>query len=265
MKSHLFTTCLVSLFLTSLLGIMAANLPAIAKPGLPGRRVVGGTRSGPCFPDYFEKRHFTSDQDKQAGIFPIALVPESRMSLTTLAQPKIFWYQPTFRSDREGLSAAPTTEQVTFLLASRQTGAEVYRTTVRIPTGQSGIYSVTLPPDVALAVGEVYDWGVTPICRANDPELNSLYAVGGAIQRVAVGTSPDIGPASPKAIALAKRNLWNDALTTLAAAYCDRPNDPSLTPTWAEMLGLLNLEADGVDPNLFQVPSLAHPRFACEL
>lgn len=30
MKSHLFTTRLVSLFLTSLLGIMAANLPAIA-------------------------------------------------------------------------------------------------------------------------------------------------------------------------------------------------------------------------------------------
>ncbi|WP_448571953.1 DUF928 domain-containing protein [Trichothermofontia sp.] len=266
MGFHPLTKRLAGLFLISVLGATAVNLPAIAQRGMPGRRVVGGTRGGPCFPDYVigQKGH-------EIPVLPIALVPENGISLTTSAQPTIFWYQGTFRPDLENFRTLPKTEQVHFQLVSQRSGETVYATTVMIPKGQPGIYSVTLPPDaIALAVGEAYNWRVNPICSAvghvdgvdEDAERN-IYWVGGTIQRVAANTEPVSGQAGVKALAIAKNGIWNDALTTLAAAACERPDDPALTRAWTEMLTMLHLEADGLDPNVLQIPTIARPQFAC--
>jgi len=234
---------------------------------MPGRRVVGGTRGGPCFPDTY-----ISESGVQLPISPIALVPENLVSLTTSAHPKLFWYQPTFRPDFDNFVTAPKMEQVNFKLVAQRSGETVYETTVMIPKGQAGIYSVTLPPTaIALAVGEAYDWRVTPICSATGIVMDGMdedaarnnHWVGGTIQRVASVTEAESGSPGVKAIVIAKQGLWNDALTTLADAYCDRPNDPDLNSTWTELLGMLHLAPDEVDANLLQVPSIAQPRFAC--
>lgn len=266
MRFHSLSKRLTGLLLMSLLGATAVNLPAIAQRGMPGRRVVGGTRGGPCFPDYV-----ISQKGHEIPVFPIALVPENGISLTTSARPRIFWYQGTFRPDLENFRTLPKTEQVQFQLVSQRSGEMVYETMVRIPNGQPGIYSVTLPPDaIALAVGEAYNWRVNPICSAvgrvdgvdEDIERN-IYWVGGTIQRVAANTEPESGQAGVKALAIAKNGLWNDALTTLADAACERPDDPALHRAWTEMLAMLHLEADGLDPNVLQVPTIARPQFVC--
>lgn len=200
--------------------------------GLPGRRVPGGTRGETeqkCFPD--TPRYF------------VALLPSDNRSLTTAAQPTIFWYHSPTAAATAELRVGAIDAQ-----GSRQPG-NPYRVEFT-PNPQGGIQHFTLPTGDSrlppLAVGDTYQWQLTLHCDPADQERR--LTIRGQIQRVAE-TPPAPSPMLMVQQA-AQAGRWFDAFETLLSASCPEPRNSAVSTGWSTLLTQLGLSEIAASPQI---------------
>lgn len=217
--------------LTSLLALTSTPLPSQAQ-GVPGRRVSGGTRGEIeqlCFPA--APRYF------------VPLLPASNHSLTTAAQPTLFWYHSATSAPKADLRV------VTIDAQGKRLPTSPYQVEFT-PNGQGGIQHFRLPTEdprlPPLAIGQTYQWQLTFQCDPQDMERR--LTIRGQIQRVADTTSTE--PASPMigVQQAAQAGRWVDAFETLLAASCPEPRNPSVLAGWTALLNQADLPEIAASP-----------------
>jgi len=212
--------------------LVLASMPVVTQAqGLPGRRVSGGTRGEveqKCFPE--APRYF------------VPLLPTDNRSLTTSAQPTLFWYHSATAAltaelrvgaiDAQG-KRIPTTLYRVELTPNPQGGIQHFQ----LPTGDP-----RLPP---LAVGQTYQWQLALQCDPTDPERR--LTIGGEIERVAETSAPLSSPML-RVQQAAEADRWVDAFDTLLAASCPTPRSPNVLTGWTTLLTQLGLAEIATSP-----------------
>lgn len=225
---------LFTIFLSLGVGVLSlVNTSHVSQAqGLPGRRVPGGTRGETeqkCFPD--APRYF------------VALLPADNRSLTTAAQPTIFWYHSPTAAATAELRVGTIDAQ-----GKRRLGSP-YRVEFT-PNPQGGIQHLTLPAGDSrlppLAVGDAYQWQLTLHCDPDDRERR--LTIGGQIQRVAE-TSPAPSPILMVQQA-AQAGRWFDAFETLLSASCPEARNPAVSTGWSTLLTQLGLPEIAASPQI---------------
>ncbi len=191
----------------------------------------GATRSGTCTT---EKTALT------------ALVPASKMALTTEKYPVFFLYLP-----KNNAQAAEFT-------LKDEADRDVYRTTIPL-TGRSGVVSFQLPAEApGLAVGKDYQWFFNVICQPTDRLRDDFVAAW--IRRVE--PNPDLSSTLKNAAArqipnvYAQAGIWQDTLVALAKLRRDRPTDFTLNEEWSSLLksqGLSQISRVAGSPSVNQL------------
>lgn len=162
-----------------------------------------------------------------------ALVPENKIGRTVAEYPQFYFYLPE--------TEAPLAE---FVLQDEQ-GKQIYQTTLKI-NNSSGVTGVSLPVNQnvsPLQTGKKYRWSVALICNTDDRSGDAIAT--GIVRRVELSADirSQLEKASPrqKAVIYAQNGIWQDALSTLAAARRANPNDPELTADWKILLDSVKL------------------------
>jgi len=185
------------LALGSLAGPSFADNPQSEKirPGLPGRRISGGSRSPntACL--------------KTPNQPVVALMPKSNLGFTRSGYPTIWFSLPAISQDRS----------LEFGLYD-QTGDLVHKNSFSA-TGEAGVINLSLPETSApLSVEEDYRWYLSVVCNEESPAENLV--VTGWIRRVALENSynEQLAVATElEQLSIYKEfGLWYDALTALA-------------------------------------------------
>lgn len=197
---------------------IAFNAPTGLK--VPGRRVVGGSRS--------TLRCISENNTKLT-----ALVPESNIGLTTSANPVLFFYVP--QTSGSTLELVVQDEKQKFV-------KQYYK-----PSGNAGIVAIPLNK-MNLEVGKQYRWFFTVVC--NNRERSKDLVVDGAIKRIQpqqqLITQLKSATLQERANLYAQNGIWQDALASLAQLHSSRPNDPQFKADWKSLLTAegVNLEQD---------------------
>lgn len=244
-RGTLHTVIALSLALVTELTIGLNFTPAARaqfKPpnlGVPRTTAGGATRSG------------TYCVAEKTGL--TALVPPSKISLTTQARPTFFLYLPK------------TTAQVAEFTLKDANEEDVYRTTIPL-TGQSGLVSFQLPSTApTLEVGKDYQWFFNVVCQPSDrlrddfvtawmrrvqPEESLVNALKNASAR----QRPNV---------YAQAGIWQDTLTTLTELRRIRPNDSTLSLEWNNLLrsvGLSQIPQAASGPPIGQLTMGSSPK-----
>ncbi|MBE9007820.1 DUF928 domain-containing protein [Fortiea sp. LEGE XX443] len=174
------------------------------------------------------------------GKLPLtALIPESQLGLTTLANPALFFYVPQ--------TSAPELE----LVVQNENEQEVYIQKYK-PSNKAGIISLRLPVN-SLAVNKQYKWKLSLICNPTDKSQNKVVA--GLVQRVL----PDQqlvkklqqATRQERAVLYAAAGIWHDALASVAQIRYLLPNNQGLASDWE---GLLTARNVGLNRQIAQQP-----------
>ncbi|KAF3888456.1 MULTISPECIES: DUF928 domain-containing protein [Nostocales] len=195
--------------------------------GVPGRRVAAGARvNNSCL-----------SVNKQLT----AIVPQSNIGLTTVANPVFFFYIPS------------QTSNATLELLVQDENKRFFKQTYK-PSGKAGF--VELPLTVtSLDVGKEYRWFLSVIC--NPTERSSDKVVRGSIKRIQ--PEPQLmakikNATTQERVALyAQAGIWQDSLATLAQLLFSHPDDAQLKADWET---LLTAEGVGLDSELANEPLL---------
>ena len=192
-------------------------VPPIEDIGLPTRQ--GGSLRGGCA---------SSNQ-----LSLTALVPENKVGLTVSDYPTFFFYLPQTEA-----------ELAEFILED-QSGNQIYKQTLTI-SNLSGAIGISIPANKnvpPLEVGKSYRWNFTVICNAQDRSADVWET--GIVQRVQLSADilRQLEKADPrqKTVIYAENGIWQDALSTLAAARRANPNDAGLTADWESLLDSVTL------------------------
>lgn len=197
----------------------------ITNNGLPSHRRDGGTRSS-CI---VNSQEF------------VAIVPQTAVSLTTSANPKLYFHVPQ-------TSQSQTIELV---LRDRQDRL-IYETSIETK-GRSRIMSVEVPlidsPSKSLDSVSEYQWYLSNIC---DPEKRSQDIVlQGWIERVELSenTQEKLKKLSPieQANFYQQQGIWHDALNIAANRLQFQSENISQTQ-WSEFLNQIGLEELATKP-----------------
>lgn len=194
--------------------------------GSPGRRVPGASRGTTCL---------ARNQRLKA------LLPQSNIGLTTVANPTLYFFIPQ--------TSAATME----LVIQNEEEEIIYQQNYK-PSLKAGIVGLSLPPN-SLAVDKIYRWNLSIICN---PENRSQdKTIEGAIKRVN-------NPSLMKKLRLAKpyerlrlyaeAGIWYEALDTLAKLRSSQPNDLQLKADWEYLLTAPGVE---IDKQLVQEPLIS--------
>ena len=232
MRRSNLTRFSVALTIGSLLALGSLARPSFAndpqsehiRPGLPGRRISGGSRSPntACLK--------VPDQPV------VALMPESNLGLTHSGYPKIWFSLPAISQDRS----------LEFGLYD-QTGDLVSKNSFSA-TGEAGVINLSLPETSApLLVGRDYRWYLSVVCNEESPAENLV--VTGWIRRVALESSFDeqlaVATELEQLSIYKESGLWYDALTTLAqlrrSQFVDEPAAIDIEQRWASLLRAIEL------------------------
>ncbi|MEG5064203.1 DUF928 domain-containing protein [Microcoleus sp. B3-A4] len=190
-------------------------------PTQPGRPVRGGCAS-----------------ISQLGL--TALVPKNKIGRTVSEYPTFFFYLPQTEA-----------ELAEFILQD-QSGKQIYKQDVTI-SNLSGVIGVNIPANQnlpPLEVGKTYRWNLTVICDSQDRSADQIEI--GSVRRVEL--SADIRRQLEKAdprqqtVIYAENGIWQDALSTLAAARRANPNDAELTADWESLLDSVKLGQIAKEP-----------------
>lgn len=210
------------------IGLSLGTTSALAqfKPpnrGAPKTSVGGATRNTFCKPDTQEAKI-----DKSVLT---ALVPASKLSLTTEARPSFFVHLP--------ITIAQSAEFVLKDVDEK----DVYRATIPL-SGQRGIVRFQLPADAPeLEVGKDYQWFFNVVCQPDDRLRDSFVTAW--IQRVEPNSTLTnaLKSAEPRQRPniYAQAGIWQDTLTTLTELRRTRPSDPTLTDEWSSLLRSVGL------------------------
>jgi hypothetical protein len=214
----------------------------LANPGRPGgRRRGGGSRGGECAAaDPALTAIVYARRVSELGIE----VEETVGTLTTQAQPKLWFYLPS-----------PLTEGTQVSLTLKDNSNRLlYEGPLSGAADRAGIVGVTLPVD--LAVGQAYHWFLTMDCadpsEADPSEADlaidasdSSVTVDGWIERRAI--APDLlrtfaqAEARNRAALYANEGFLADALSELAALRLGNPEDEAISQDWVRFLHNLDL------------------------
>ncbi|MEG4856874.1 DUF928 domain-containing protein [Microcoleus sp. K1-B6] len=183
-------------------------------PTQPGRPVRGGCAS-----------------ISQLGL--TALVPKNKMGRTVSDYPTFFFYLP----QTEAKSAE-------FILQDKS-GKQIYKQDLTI-SNVSGVIGVSIPANQnvpPLEVGKSYRWNFTVICDSQDRSADQIEL--GTVRRVELSEDirRQLDQADPrqKTVIYAENGIWQDALSTLAAARRDQPNDTTFKADWESLLDSVKL------------------------
>ncbi|MBW4695614.1 MAG: DUF928 domain-containing protein [Lyngbya sp. HA4199-MV5] len=131
---------------------------------------------------------------------------------TTEASPTFWFYVPYTRSKSEGTAR--------FMLLD-ESKKPVFKNPLALSlTENSGIISVSLPPQTSLQVGKSYFWYFSVICDLDRPSRNP--SVNGWIQRV---------PNEPGTVT-GQDFVWYDVLNSLASARRQSPSRIDFQRSW---------------------------------
>jgi hypothetical protein len=185
--------------------------------GAPGAAVGGATR-GPC------------DTILAKTVTP--LMPKDNkdryFGLTVTDNPTFFWHS-------QGNPEQPVTFFIYEVNGQRQSSQPLYETNLNLPS-TPGIVSLTLPPDLTLAVGKSYVWYLEMSCEADDV----AGLIVGGIDRVDASSHLDrqlrfAQTPSAQSKIYAESGIWFDSLDTLARARLIQ-DTPELAANWEALL-----------------------------
>jgi len=190
-------------------------------PTQPGRPVRGGCAS-----------------ISQLGL--TALVPTNKIGRTVFDYPTFFFYLP------------PTEAESAEFILKDQSGKQIYKQDLTI-SNLSGVIGVSIPTNKnvpPLEVGKSYTWNFTVICDAQDRSADQIES--GTVRRVEISADirRQLDQADPrqKTVIYAENGIWQDALSTLAAARRDQPNDTTFKADWESLLDSVKLGEIAKEP-----------------
>ncbi len=176
----------------------------------------GATRSGTCT---MEKTALT------------ALVPTSKLALTTEGRPTFFLYLPKNSAQSAEFTLKDADER------------DIYRTTIPL-AGRSGLVSFQLPASApALEKGKDYQWYFSVICQPSDRLRDDFVTAW--IRRV--DPNPDLVStlksvsARQRPNVYAQAGIWQDTLAALTELRRTRPTDATLSDEWNSLLKSVGL------------------------
>ena len=212
------------------------------EPGLPGRRLGGGTRRDTLFANVSERL--------------VALTTPSALSITTAAQPVFLFHVPEMTS----------TNKAEFIL--RDSNDELVYESTFVVEPEAGIVSTQIDPEIAQTSGmpalrpnENYQWYFSIYAegadRANDVGVHgSIRRVDQADwlaqQSVETELSEQLTAADPlmKAKLLYQEaNLWHDAAVVLHKLRQAEPENDAIASEWTQLLESVGI-ASLVQPSL---------------
>jgi hypothetical protein len=168
-------------------------------------------------------------------------VPNNNIGRTVSDYPTFFFYLPQTKA-----------ELAEFTLED-ESGNQIYQQDLTIKN-LSGVIGVSIPANTnlppLLEVGKSYIWKFSLVCDANDRSADQLES--GIVRRVEL--SPDIlrklenADLPRKTVIYAENGIWQDALSTLAAARRANPNDTDLAADWEILLNSVTLDAIAKQP-----------------
>ncbi|MEG4206696.1 DUF928 domain-containing protein [Microcoleus sp. Pol7_A1] len=169
-----------------------------------------------------------------------ALVPPNKIGRTVSEYPLFFFYLPQ--------TDAPLAE---FVLQD-ENGKQIYQTTLKI-NNSSGVIGVSIPANQnvsPLEAGKNYRWSVALICETEDRSAD--VSETGIVRRVELSADirSQLEKADPrqKTVIYAQNGIWQDALSTLAAARRANPNDAELAADWESLLDSVTLGGIAKEP-----------------
>jgi hypothetical protein len=190
-------------------------------PTQPGRPVRGGCAS-----------------ISQLGL--TALVPTNKIGRTVFDYPTFFFYLP------------PTEAESAEFILKDQSGKQIYKQDLTI-SNLSGVIGVSIPTNKnvpPLEVGKSYTWNFTVICDSLDRSADQIES--GTVRRVEISADirRQLDQADPrqKTFIYAENGIWQDALSTLAAARRDQPNDTTFKADWESLLDSVKLGEIAKEP-----------------
>ncbi len=158
------------------------------------------------------------------------LVPTDHIGLTALSHPSFAWHVTN-----------PAGVPMEFTLV--EPGRPEPLWVQQLPATKSGIMTLKLPQDrPALFLNQKYRWSVSLLCYPNRPSAN-IFAQAW-IKRVTQTPSQILGSEGERAVQLARRGLWYDALEEMLQARTSQPTDPAIAENFLSLLqqaGLTNV------------------------
>jgi hypothetical protein len=209
--------------------------PEITQPG--GRRSTEDIDDPPPLTvDRVRRRK--CGPDSELTLTP--LVPKNKIGRTVSDYPTFFFYWPQ-----------PNVELAEFLLQD-ENGDVIYQQDLTIKN-LSGVIGVSIPANTnvpPLEVGKNYTWAFSRVC---DPDGRSNdHLESGIVRRVELSANilRQLETADPrqKTFIYAQNGIWQDALSTLAAARRANPNDTDLAADWESLLDSVRLGAIAKEP-----------------
>ncbi|MEG4172515.1 MULTISPECIES: DUF928 domain-containing protein [unclassified Microcoleus] len=168
------------------------------------------------------------------------LMPKNKIGRTVSDYPTFFFYLPQ------------TEAQSAEFILQDPSGNQIYKQDVTI-SNLSGVIGVSIPADKnvpPLEVGKSYTWNLTVICDAQDRSSDQIES--GTVRRVELSADirSQLEQADPrqKTVIYAENGIWQDALSTLAAARRANPNDAELTADWESLLDSVKLGQIAKEP-----------------
>ncbi|MEG4854893.1 DUF928 domain-containing protein [Microcoleus sp. B5-D4] len=169
-----------------------------------------------------------------------ALVPTNKKGRTVSDYPTFFFYLPQTEA-----------ESAEFILQD-PSGKQIYKQDLTI-SNLSGVIGVSIPANQnvpPLEVGKSYTWNFTVICDSQDRSSDQIES--GTVRRVELSADirRQLDQADPrqKTVIYAENGIWQDALSTLAAARRDQPNDTTFKADWESLLDSVKLGEIAKEP-----------------
>lgn len=181
--------------------------------GVPGRRVAGASRM--------------SDQCLLNNQRLTAIVPQSNIGFTTVANPVLLFYVPQTSAQAELELVVLDGKNKNNIVAKQS-----YKS-----SGKAGIVNIPLNT-ASLQVGQQYRWSFSIICDSKARSRD--HVVEGAIERIqpAPQLTTQLKSAKPQELPnlYAEAGIWQDSVATLARLRSSRPNDAELKADWEALL-----------------------------
>ncbi|MEG4247102.1 DUF928 domain-containing protein [Microcoleus sp. Pol10D4] len=171
-----------------------------------------------------------------------ALVPKSKIGRTVSQYPVFFFYLPKLDFDEAQAEFSLVDENENF----------IHETTLKIKNSP-GVMSVSIPANKnvpPLEAGKNYLWYIVLRCDREDRSSDAVAT--GIVRRVELSADilRELDAADPrqKTVIYAENGIWQEALSTLAAARRANPNDAELTADWESLLDSVKLGEIAKEP-----------------
>ncbi|MEG3928503.1 MULTISPECIES: DUF928 domain-containing protein [unclassified Microcoleus] len=244
---NLTSVCSIVLIATlNISQVAVVGQPIINTPDRPPNPIPGGPRFVPPREDIDEQPPTQPGRPVRGGCASIsqlgltALVPTNKMGRTVSDYPTFFFYLPQTEA-----------ESAEFILQD-ESGKQIYKQDLTI-RNLSGVIGVSIPANQnvpPLEVGKSYTWNFTVICDSLDRSADQIES--GTVRRVELSADirSQLDQADPrqKTVIYAEKGIWQDALSTLAAARRDQPNDTALKADWESLLDSVTLGKIAKEP-----------------